>query len=236
MRIEALWKENPREKDGSYVVLEEQKTLEVHAYPTWPHIEPFSPLSSLSFSSLTSFLFSFSLSHYLSLSIYLFLSLSSLSSIFHVYSLSPSFSFLGLRQKELSLLRCFSPIYVEYIRRASPFNAVVPFLLYICIYICIQYIYIYMYMYIYIHTRYLHIEFSLYLSIYLSIFTYLYIFIYITYYYIAIRIYIYIYIYTYVYIYIYIFLYVWHCRTWDRFKRNHKVKLANSCAVLELTR
>lgn len=130
--------------------------------------------------------------HSLFISLYLYL-----FSVFDLLRvLSSSFSFLGLRQKELSLLRCFSPIYVEYIHRASPLNAVVPLT----------------YSYIYATT---HVSNSL--STYPSIYIYIY-----TYYYND----------TYIYRCIPLCIALSHARQITE----PQVKLANSCAVLELTR
>lgn len=167
-------------KNGSYVVVKEQKTRSARISYLSEH-RTFLP-SSISFPHTSLFI---------SLYLYLF-SVFDLSRV-----LSSSFSFLGLRQKELSLLRCFSPIYVEYIHRASPLNAVVPLT----------------YSYIYATT---HVSNSL--STYPSIYIYIY-----TYYYNDT------YIYTYI---IPLCIALSHARQITE----PRVKLANSCAVLELTR
>ena len=211
------------EKTGNLRRSWRTKDLEVHAYPTWPHIELSSSLLCLQLFSLS---LSISLLHHTYTPLCLSLSLSVYSLFFHLSRvLSPSFSFLGLRQKELSLLRCFSPIYVEYIyihtyiyiytlRRASPLNAVVP----------LTYSYI-LYTLLYTRNRAL----SIYLSICLSIYMYtlhIYIYIYISILYIQcchndMCIYVYVRTCTTYTIYTCIFLYVWHCRTWDGLP-NHK--------------
>ena len=215
MGIEVLFEQSPRGEDGEFTAFLKNKRSRSARIS---YLTAHRTLLLSSMPQLFSLSLSISLLHHTYTPLCLSLSLSVYSLFFHLSRvLSPSFSFLGLRQKELSLLRCFSPIYVEYIyihtyiyiytlRRASPLNAVVP----------LTYSYI-LYTLLYTRNRAL----SIYLSICLSIYMYtlhIYIYIYISILYIQcchndMCIYVYVRTCTTYTIYTCIFLYVWHCRT-----------------------